>query len=67
MAALDDKTVFVAAGGRCGMFYRRSQGRNLSGGLRDTADCRRLVQGCDWAVLIAANTGGAAYTVPLMK
>jgi len=35
----------------------------VQGDLRDDADCRRLVKGCDWAVLTAANTGGAAEAV----
>lgn len=30
------------------------------GDLRNLDDCRRLLRGCDWAVLTAANSGGAA-------
>jgi GDP-L-fucose synthase len=35
----------------------------VRGDLRDAGDCHRLVKGCDWAVLTAANTGGAAQAV----
>lgn len=35
----------------------------VRGDLRNDGDCRRLVKGCDWAVLAAANTGGAAQAV----
>ena len=32
----------------------------VRGDLRSTEDCRRMVSGCDCAVMAAANTGGAA-------
>lgn len=32
----------------------------VAGDLRDAEDCGRMLRGCDWAVLSAANTGGAA-------
>jgi GDP-L-fucose synthase len=38
----------------------------VQGDLRDPDDCRRMVRGCDCAILAAANTGGAgiAHTSP---
>jgi len=58
-------TVRIRAGrrgdGGCIVDDRRIE--HVRGDLRDAGDCRRLVKGCDWAVLAAANTGGAAQAI----
>lgn len=58
-------TVRVRAGrrGAAGCFVDDPRVDYVPGDLRVAADCRRLLRGCDMAVLTAANTGGAAYAV----
>lgn len=40
-------------------FIQHSNVQYLYGDLRSIDDCRRMVDGCDYAVMAAANTGGA--------
>jgi GDP-L-fucose synthase len=58
-------TVRVRAGrrGDGGAVINDPRVEYVRGDLRNDGDCRRLVKGCDWAVLTAANTGGAAQAV----
>lgn len=58
-------TVRVRAGrrGDGGAVIHDPRVEYVRGDLRNDGDCRRLVKGCDWAVLTAANTGGAAQAV----